>query len=56
MSERAKRKTGTAASAGIGFGASLAMVISWSVTKSVLLAIFHGILGWIYVIYYVLKR
>jgi hypothetical protein len=39
---------------GITFGTALAMVISWYVNKSVLWAIFHGILSWIYVIYYVI--
>ena len=44
------------AKAGIGFGSCLAMVISWWLHQSVLWAIFHGILGWIYVIYYVITR
>lgn len=39
---------------GIGFGACLAMIISWSRNQSVLWAIIHGILGWFYVIWYVL--
>ena len=43
-------------SGGMSFGAVLAMVISWSIHKSVLYAIFHGILGWLYVIWYVLTR
>jgi hypothetical protein len=30
----------------------LAVAISWSVRKSILWAIFHGFLGWFYVIYY----
>lgn len=38
---------------GISFGSALAMVISFVSWKSVGWAIFHGILGWIYVIYYV---
>lgn len=37
---------------GISFGTALAMVISWSMNKSILWAIFHGILSWIYVLYY----
>ncbi len=40
---------------GMGFGAVLAMVISYHAYSSVGWAIFHGILGWFYVIYYVLK-
>jgi hypothetical protein len=41
---------------GIGFGAALAITISWSVNHSILWAIIHGILSWIYVIYYALTR
>jgi hypothetical protein len=46
----------SAARSGIGFGMALAMVISWSVHQSVLFAIFHGLLGWAYVVWYVLTR
>jgi hypothetical protein len=42
----------TAVKTGIGFGSCLAIVISWSVHHSILWAIFQGILGWLYVIYY----
>lgn len=40
---------------GISFGACLAMVISFTMWKSVLWAILHGLLGWIYVIYYLIR-
>ncbi|MFJ7950764.1 hypothetical protein ACIQZG_04450 [Lysinibacillus sp. NPDC096418] len=40
----------------IGFGAVFAMFISWVVNKSILWAIIHGIFGWLYVIYYVIKK
>jgi len=36
---------------GIGLGTIIAVVVSWSRNKSILLAIVCGILGWIYVIY-----
>jgi hypothetical protein len=36
----------------IGFGTVLAVTISWSINKSIFWAIFHGICGWLYVIYY----
>ncbi len=36
---------------GITFGTALAIAISYSANKSILWAIFHGILSWIYVIY-----
>lgn len=44
------------AKAGIGFGSALAIAISWSLHKSVIWAIIHGVLSWIYVIYYVINR
>lgn len=40
---------------GIGFGAALAMVISYVQWHSVGWAILHGVLGWVYVIYYAVK-
>jgi quinol-cytochrome oxidoreductase complex cytochrome b subunit len=40
---------------GVSFGTVLAVVISWSRNKSLLLAIIHGIFGWLYVIYYALS-
>jgi hypothetical protein len=45
-----------AAKSGIGFGCALAIAISWSVNKSILWAILHGLLGWFYVIYYALVK
>ena len=42
------------AKAGIGFGTALAITISWSANKSLLWAVIHGLLSWIYVIYYAL--
>ena len=43
-------------SAGIGMGTSLAMAISWSVNKSILWAILHGVFSWFYVIYFAIVR
>ena len=40
---------------GVSFGAVLAIVISYVNWHSVGWAIFHGLLGWIYVIYYVIR-
>ena len=45
-----------AAKVGVSFGSALAMVISWSVNHSIIWAIIHGILSWIYVIYYALLK
>ena len=45
-----------AARAGISFGTALAIAVSWSVNKSVLWAILHGLFSWFYVVYFVLTR
>lgn len=45
----------SAAKAGISFGSALAITISWSANQSILWAIVHGFLSWIYVIYYALS-
>jgi len=44
------------ASAGIGLGSIMAITISWSVNKSILWCILHGIFSWFYVIYYAVNR
>jgi hypothetical protein len=36
---------------GVGFGSALAITISYTNNHSVLWAIIHGILSWLYVIY-----
>ena len=41
---------------GVTFGSALAMVISYTTWKSVGWAIFHGLLSWIYVIYFILRE
>ena len=45
-----------AVKSGVGLGSALAITISWSVHKSLLWAIVHGALSWLYVIYYALTR
>lgn len=42
--------------AGVSFGSALAIAISWSVNHSILWAIVHGILSWLYVLYFALTR
>jgi hypothetical protein len=49
-----KSNYGKAAKTGIGFGSCLAMIVSYTAWHSILWAILHGILGWIYIIYYVI--
>jgi hypothetical protein len=41
---------------GITFGSALAITISWSVHHSILWAVIHGLLSWLYVLYYALFR
>ena len=40
---------------GITFGSALAMVISYTTWRSVGWAIIHGLMSWVYVIYFLLK-
>ena len=44
------------ASSGISLGSAIAVTVSWSLYHSLLWAIIHGILSWIYVIYFALFR
>lgn len=39
---------------GLSFGSALAMVISYTAWKSIFWAIVHGLLSWVYVIYYII--
>ncbi len=41
---------------GVGFGSALAIAISYNANHSIIWAIIHGILGWLYVIYFALFR
>lgn len=45
-----------AAKAGIGLGSAIAVAISWSLHKSIVWAIVHGVLSWLYVGYYAFTR
>lgn len=54
--ERVVVKTREVVKSGVSLGSALAIAISWSVNQSILWAIIHGILSWLYVIYYALTR
>lgn len=41
---------------GVSFGSVLAIVISFTTNHSVLWAIIHGLLSWVYVFYYLLFK
>ena len=49
-------RSAQAAKAGLSFGSALAIAISWSTHHSIIWAIIHGFLSWLYVIYYALTR
>lgn len=49
------KNIGKTVKAGISFGSALAMVISYVNWHSVGWAIFHGLLSWVYVIYYIIR-
>ena len=40
---------------GVSFGSVLAMIISYNAWQSVGWAIFHWLLGWVYVIYFLIR-
>ena len=42
------------ATARLDYGTALAITISWSANKSLLWAVIHGVLSWVYVVYYAL--
>jgi hypothetical protein len=44
------------AKSGVGMGSALAIAISWSVNKSIVWAIIHGVFSWFYVVYYAVTR
>jgi len=48
--------TSKAIDGGIGLGSIIAVVASWSRNQSILMAIIHGLFGWIYVVYFVFTR
>ena len=41
--------------AGISFGTCLAMILSYTAWNSIFWAIVHGLMSWVYVIYYILR-
>jgi len=48
-------KKTTVVKQGITFGSCLAMVISYNAWHSILWAVIHGLLSWVYVIYYIIR-
>ena len=41
-------------SSGISMGSALAMILSYSINKSILWAIIHGVFSWFYVFYFII--
>ena len=56
LAQAASNAHHTVTQSGIGLGSAIAVVLSWHRNKSILFAIIHGILSWIYVIYFALTR
>jgi len=54
MAKRNNKAVNESVKTGITFGSALAMVISYSNWHSVFWAIIHGLLSWVYVIYFIL--
>jgi len=42
----------SSAGGGIGIGAVIAIILSWTANHSIVWAALHGICGWLYVIYW----
>jgi hypothetical protein len=42
--------------AGVSLGSVMAVVLSWTRNRSILWAILHGILSWLYVFYFAATR
>ena len=53
--ERGQRIVRKTIKTGVSFGSALAMVISYTAWHSIGWAILHGIFGWIYVLYYIIR-
>ena len=53
--ENKTRVVETSVKTGITFGSALAMVISYTNWHSVGWAVIHGLMSWLYVIYYILR-
>ena len=61
MSIRLSRDDGSSSKSsagwsGISMGTALAMVLSYSLNKSILWAILHGVCSWFYVIYFAIVK
>ncbi|MDR2276098.1 MAG: hypothetical protein LBF27_34650 [Sphingobacterium sp.] len=54
--EMSRSTTQTITQSGIGLGSVIAVVTSWDRNKSILWALIHGVLGWLYVIYFAFTR
>ncbi|MCF8267418.1 MAG: hypothetical protein K9I69_04985 [Ignavibacteriales bacterium] len=52
----ASNNRNAAVTSSIGVGAVLAMIMSWTLKKSILWTLIHGLLGWFYVIWYLITK
>ena len=56
LAEITTQSTNVAAQSGIGLGSILAVTLSWTRNRSILLAILAGLFSWFYVVYFALTR
>jgi hypothetical protein len=56
LADIANQSTTVVTQSGIGLGSILAVTLSWTRNRSILLAIIAGVLSWFYVIYFALTR
>lgn len=52
MANSTSNKVAESVRGGITLGSALAVAISWSLHESIIWAIIHGMLSWVYVLYY----
>lgn len=56
LESRLKESKAQAVGGGWALGMAIAVVLSWSRNASILWCIFHGILSWLYVVYFAVTR
>ncbi|MCR5012449.1 MAG: hypothetical protein K6A72_08910 [Lachnospiraceae bacterium] len=53
--ERVSKTVEKTVKTGISFGSALAMVVSYVNWHSIFWAIVHGLMGWVYIVYYIIR-
>ena len=53
--EKVSKKVEKTVKTGISFGSALAMVVSYVNWHSIFWAIIHGLMSWVYIVYYIIR-